>query len=74
MEAFGSLLATIIAETLTVIEGTLAHYVNMTIVDGISPVYRCRRLDNCFCQNWSELLVSFAGAMNALMTALWTLS
>jgi hypothetical protein len=74
MDSFGTVLGTVIAEIIVLIEGTLSHYVVFT-TDGenitnisLSPV------GDAFCLNWSNLLVSFAGALNGLMTALWTLS
>ena len=74
MASFGGFIARVVAEMIILIEGTLSHYVDFT-TDGenitnisLSPV------GDAFCLNWSNLLVSFAGALNELMTALWTLS
>ena len=72
MESFGNILGRVIAEIVTLIEGTLAHYVNITYVGGNMTNISLSSTGELFCLNWSNLLVSFAGAMNALMTALWS--
>jgi len=71
MTDFGGLLGRVIAEILTLLEGTLSHYVNIT-VDGNVSSYSLSSTGQLFCQNWSNLLVSWAGALNGVMNALWT--
>ena len=72
MGSFGNVLAAVVAETVTLIEGTLAHYVDITFVGGNMTNVSLSPAGELFCLNWSNLLVSFAGAMNSMMTALWT--
>ena len=74
MASFGGFIARVVAEMIILIEGTLSHYVNITTVDGNITNVSLSTAGELFCQNWSDLLVSFAGALNGLMTALWTLS
>ena len=72
MDSFGNVLAAVVAEIATLIEGTLAYYVDLTFVGGNITNVSLTSTGQLFCLNWSNLLVSFAGAMNSMMTALWT--
>lgn len=72
MVGIGDLLGRVVAESITLLEGTLAHYVNITSLDGNITNISLSANGEAFCQNWANLLVSFAGALNAMMTALWT--
>ena len=74
MGSFGNVLAAVVAEMMTLIEGTLAHYVDITFVGGNMTNVSLTSTGQLFCLNWSNLLVSFAGAMNTMMTALWSTS
>jgi hypothetical protein len=74
MDSFGNVLAAVVAEIITLIEGTLSHYVDITFVDGNMTNVSLSSVGESFCLNWSNLLVSFAGAMNSMMTALWSTS
>lgn len=70
--AFGDVLGRVVAELVTILEGTLAHYVNITAVSGNITNVSLSTSGQLLCQNWADLLVSFAGALNGVMTALWT--
>ena len=72
MDALGDVLARVVAETIVLIEGTLAHYVDFTYVSGNMTNISLSASGQSFCQNWSNLFVSFAGVMDSMMTALWT--
>jgi hypothetical protein len=69
MDTFGGTLARTVLEMITLIEGTLSHYVNITTVDGNISSVSLSSVGELFCQNWSDFLVSFAGAMNEVMQA-----
>jgi hypothetical protein len=73
MDAFGDVLARVIAETVVLIEGMLAHYVDFVYVDGNITNISLSTSGQSLCANWSDLLVSFGGALNSIMTTLWTL-
>lgn len=72
MEAFGNVLAFVIAGIITLIQGTLAGWVDITTVDGNITSIGLTPSGEAFCLNWSNLIVSFAGAMNVMMTTLWS--
>jgi hypothetical protein len=72
MESFGNVLARVIAEIITLIEGTLSHYVDITTVGGNMTNVSLSSAGEQLCLNWSNLMISFAGAMNAMMSALWS--
>ena len=74
MEPFGNLLAYVIVQIITLIEGTLGAWVDITAVDGNITNVTLSSSGEAFCLNWSNLIVSFAGAMDSMMVALWTLS
>ena len=74
MDSFGNVLAAVVAQIATLIEGTLAYYVDLTFVGGNMTNVSLSPVGELFCLNWSNLLVSFAGAMNSMMTALWSTS
>jgi hypothetical protein len=73
MDAFGDVLARVIAETIILVEGTLAHFVDFAYVDGNITNISLSPSGQSFCANLSNLLVSFSGALNSIMTTLWTL-
>ena len=72
MDAFGDVLGRVVAEAIILIEGTLGHYVNFGYVDGNMTNISLSVSGQSFCQNWSDLFVSFAGVMNSMMNALWS--
>jgi hypothetical protein len=69
METFGGVLARAVVEMITLMEGTLSHYVNITAVDGNITSVSLSSVGVAFCENLSNLLVSFAGALDAVMSA-----
>lgn len=71
MESFGGVLGRVVAEIIVLIEGTLSHYVDITGVDGNITSVALSEAGELFCLNWANFWVSFAGAMNAMMSALW---
>ncbi len=72
MESFGYVLAYVVVEIITLIQGTLAAWVDITAVDGNITNVALSSSGEAFCLNWSNLIVSFASAMNGAMGALWT--
>jgi hypothetical protein len=72
MDSLGNLLGRLIAEVVVLVEGTLAHYVDISTDGGNITNISLSSAGQSLCQNWANLLVSFAGAMNAMMTALWS--
>jgi hypothetical protein len=71
MDSFGNVIGRVIAEIITLIEGTLSHYVDITSVGGNITNVSLSAGGELFCLNWANLMTSFAGAMNAMMTVLW---
>jgi hypothetical protein len=69
MDTLGNVLARSVVEVIMLLEGTLSHYVNMTAIDGNITSVALSNAGIAFCQNMSDLLVSFAGALNVVMNA-----
>jgi hypothetical protein len=72
MESFGNVLAYVVVEIIMLIQGTLAAWVDITAVDGNITSISLTSSGEAFCLNWSNFIVSFAGSMNNMMAALWT--
>jgi hypothetical protein len=72
MDSFGNVLARVVVEIIILIEGTLSHYVDITTVAGNMTNVSLSAGGELFCLNWANLLVSFAGAMNEMLSALMT--
>jgi hypothetical protein len=70
MDSFGTLLAYVVVEVITLIEGTLAAWVDVTALEGNITNVALSPSGEDFCYNWSNLIVSFAGAMDAMMRGL----
>ena len=70
MEPFGNILATVIAQVVTLTEGTLAAYVDITTVSGNITNISLSPTGQAFCTNWSNLIVTFAGSMDRILHAL----
>jgi hypothetical protein len=74
MESFGNVLAYVVVEIIMLIQGTLSAWVDVTAVDGNITNVSLSSSGEAFCCNWSNLIVSFAGAMDSMMTALCTVT
>jgi hypothetical protein len=74
MESFGNVLAYVVVEIIMLIQGTLDAWVDVTAVNGNITNVSLTSSGEAFCLNWSNLMVSFASAMDGMMTALWSIS
>lgn len=72
MENFGVILGRLVVEITLILEGTFGHFVNITFEDGNITSVELTSLGDVLCENWSNLLVSFAGFMNVVLSAMWT--
>lgn len=70
--SFGVVIARVIAELMTVIEGTLAQWVNITVVDGNFASIALSPLGEDLCQVWARFAVSFAWAMDQFLRTVWS--
>ena len=71
MDNFGIVVARVIAEWITLVEGVLSRYVNITSMDGNITNVTLTPLGRSFAEVWSQFLVSYAWAMDQMLRALW---
>ena len=73
MENFGTVLARVIAEYVMLLEATMSHWVNITVVDGNITSIGLTPLGESLTYWWARLAVSFAWSMDQMLQALWAI-
>lgn len=64
-------MARVIVESILLIEATLSQWVTITEVDGNIANAVLSPSGEAFAQNWSDLIVSFAWAMDQMLRTVW---